>query len=228
MKLPVLVIIFCLYIVGSAFGQGKYQPVELTGFNMDVVANGITDDPSSTVDTKPFNGPDNVGWVFISEDFSYRGYKPGCFLPNDGVVKSTIVNGLYYQLTGYDKKNALVLHNGQEGTLLFSTHVSADSFLYLLVTSGGGYSTLRITVQYDDDTYSDFAPMYVYDWCYTGFDIEVGGRFQLSTNTFSLKYTTPGLYTLIYPVENKKIRSVKASVSYDSGYCNILAVTVRK
>lgn len=230
-----IAISFLIVTGGDAFSQSKYQPVAVTGFNQDVVANGVTADPALTVDSKPYNGPDAVGWVFVAEDFSYIGYRPGYYLPANRLLKSIGYEGLTYQLADYGQKNSLVLHKKSqvedgnadvpEGILTFNTPLPADS-LFILATSGSGWSQLDISVLFEGGSDVSFDPVYVNDWCASGFDVVVGERFDLGTNTFSVPYNTPGFFTYAYRIKsNKPIKAIRARTS-GSGFCNIMAVTV--
>ena len=103
-----------------------YQTITISsGFNYDVVANGTTTNPAATVTTSPYNGLDAVGYVFVSQDFSYYGATPSYYLPTSRVLTSSTLSGLTYQLASYSGNNALELH-GNTGTLTFATPVAAS------------------------------------------------------------------------------------------------------
>ncbi len=218
----------------KAFSQG-YKTVELRGFNSDIVVNGETKDPQSTITSTPYFGADNVGGVFMADDFNYMGYKPAYFFPADRIVNSTFFPGLVYKLAPYNANNSLTLHNSQ-GTLEFVTPIAADTF-YVLATSGSGESYITYSVRFTDDStmsgvaFNDTIPDWYVPTHNQSFESVIGSRFVIKQdnvkNLFQVRYTAPGLYCYLYPVGSpKKIKSLTATAQGD-GYCNILAVSIK-
>lgn len=217
----------CVIATCSHALSQQYIPMPiLTGFNQDIVADGTTNNPISRVDTLPWRGVDNVGYVFLAEDFNYDSYTPGYFLPTSRMLSSTTIYGLQYMLADYDKKNSLIL-KGTSGILIFNEPVTADS-VFVLATSGSGASNMFMSFLFTDSSSYDCEEQYVEDWFRGEADITVGERFELANNSFHLSFGAPKLYTCGYNVKSrKKIYGIKAR-SEGEGLCNILAISIKK
>ena len=225
--IAISIYLLAIFLSSNVSGQ-TYQTVTISsGFNYDVVANGTTSNPASTVTTSPYNGLDGVGYVFMSQDFKYHSTTPTYYLPTGGVLNSSTISGLTYQLASYSGNNALELY-GNTGTLTFATPVSASQ-VYILGTTGSGTATASFIVNFSDGT-NQTGSAYYPDWFTGPFEVTVGQRFYLTSNTFSSSYPNPGLYrgTIIISSSNcsKLISSISVSES-GGGYLAIMAVSIQ-
>lgn len=168
-----------------------------SGFNADVVANGVGTSLSSTT-----NDVDGVNYAFISRDFQLTsGSTPLTYgLPTNGLINSAVASptGLSYQLASYSGNNALRLQNvSDSGTLLFTSPIAAVN-LYMLATGGSGACTVNVTVNFADATTETFTNISISDW-YGGanFAIQGIGRINLTNDVLETGGgTNPRLYQI--------------------------------
>lgn len=121
-----------------------------SGFNEDVIAEKI---PAASHTTTAL---DNQGWVYYSSTVQERGA-----LPADGRVTSG--TGIEYRFAAYDQPNAAVLKKNNAVTLQFDGEHQTNA-LYLLSTSADGNSTVKVTVNYTDQTSSSVQSISIGDW----------------------------------------------------------------
>ena len=122
-------ILFCSFFTVL---KAQYTALTVTsGFNADVVANGIGA-PTTTTN----NDVDGVGYCLISSTYQYDATcaLPTAFMPNSGIINSTTTSGLSFQLGSYTSNQDLRLANADSGLLTFSTVVSEQT-VYLLAFS---------------------------------------------------------------------------------------------
>ncbi|MFN7014092.1 MAG: hypothetical protein ACK4ON_07465, partial [Bacteroidia bacterium] len=168
-----------------------------SGFNADVIANGVGTAVSSTN-----NDVDGVNYAFISRDFQLTsGSTPLTYgLPVNGLVNSAVASpaGLSYQLASYSGNNALRLQNvSDSGTLLFANPLAAVN-LYMLATGGSGACTVNVTVNFADATTEAFTNISISDW-YGGANFAIQGIGRINRNNDVLETgggTNPRLYQI--------------------------------
>ena len=143
--------------------ESEMQPVVLTGFNVDVIANGTGAASSSTTGAVD-NGPN--GTAFYAAGYNNGTTTGASGLPASGIFNSAQNSGREYRLASYTASNALVLRSasnpdlskgGTSGTLAFATpHKSLYSTLYVVGTTGNGTGVTNYTVHFTDGggTYS--------------------------------------------------------------------------
>src|SRR5688572_24165382 len=117
--LSIAVIVSSLLITQKTTAQNLQTISIQSGFNADVVANGVGTAASSTN-----NDVDGVNFAFISRDFQLTsGSTPLTYgLPINGLINSVVPApaGLSYQLAAYSGNNSLRLQNVNDaGTLAF-------------------------------------------------------------------------------------------------------------
>ena len=162
-----------IFTSSLAFAQ-NYQTMPIaSGFNADVIANGVG---SSSVTTN--NDVDGVSYAFVARDFQLTATStPITYgLPVDGVINSVIntTPGLSYQLASLSANNSLRLAAiNDAGTLTFTTPKAATK-LYMLAVTGSGSSTVNVVVNFSDATSQTFSAISVADW-YTGTNIAIQG-----------------------------------------------------
>lgn len=145
-----------LYSVCS-FSQ-TYNPVSVTGFNLDAVAEAYPNSLSCTTQAldQVVAGGNSV--MYSAAFGAAAAFGGG--LPNSG----TIVNGTKtFQLMPYTGNNVLFAPASSTNTLALVTAASYSS-LSFLVFSTEGSSTFNITVHYTDLTFTNAGNFTVQDW----------------------------------------------------------------
>jgi hypothetical protein len=207
----------------------EYQPIPIqSGFNADVIANGIGAATSSTN-----SDVDGVSYAFISRDFQLTSSSAALTygLPLNGIINSAVgtTSGLSYQMASYSSNNSLRLQSANDnGTLLFSTPVAAVN-LYMLATGGSGACTVDVDVNFTDNTSQTFTANNISDW-YSGsnYAIQGIGRINLNNNVLeSGGGTNPRLYQIPLAISTanqpKLIQSVTITKTGTGGIPNIFA-----
>jgi len=135
--------------------------VPVTGFNADVVGNGVgVGTTSTTADV------DGAGWIFVNSTFN-----PGAgvcasgttALPANNTINSLTTPGLSYILQPYTANNSLRLTTGTSGTLTLSTPTSATN-IYFLALGGSGACAITATLNFSDGT-TQVITGNAGDWC---------------------------------------------------------------
>jgi|GEM_PF-4629269 hypothetical protein len=215
----------CMAIAVSA--SATFTPVTLTGFNQDVVANGIggaTTSTTAAVDLSDF--------AFLAPDFQAVSTNPlpAKSLPAGGLINSALTPGLTFQLANYTGNNALVLTAlNASGTLTFGTQYSGD--LYVLGMAGNGPVTANITVNFADATTQVFNGVSFSDWYYQpDFAIKGIGRVGRASNGIETPADDPRLYqpklTISAANLGKPIASITVVKAISGGVLNIMGVSV--
>lgn len=212
----------------SHFNAQQYQTLPIqSGFNADVIANGVG---SSTVSTN--SDVDGVSYAFVSRDFQLTASStPLTYgLPVNEVINSAVASpsGLSYQMGSYSANNSLRLENsGDSGTLAFTTP-KAVSNLYMLATGGSGNCTVDITVNFSDATTQTFSAISINDW-YGGsnFAVQGIGRIKKTTDVLESNSTNPRLYQIPLAIDaanqSKTVQSITVTKTGTGGIPNIFA-----
>ncbi|EJL76076.1 T9SS type A sorting domain-containing protein [Chryseobacterium populi] len=227
-----LLSVACLIFSGMLFNQinaQEYQPISIqSGFNADVIANGVGASASSTT-----NDVDGVNYAFVSRDFLLTSSSTplNYGLPVNGIINSAVgsTSGLSYQMASYSGNNALRLQNtGDSGTLTLSTPIQALS-LYMMATGGSGDCTVDVTVNFSDASTQMFTGISISDW-YGGsnYAIQGIGRINLTNDVLeSGNGTNPRLYQIPLAIDianqSKNIQSVTVAKTGTGGIPNIFA-----
>lgn len=220
---------FLLLIFIAAFSgkvSAQVGPIPATGYNTDVVANGVGTMASST--TGIF---DNDSYVFLSKDWKLNsGSTPLTFgLPVNGVITSSTIPGLTYQIptavAPYQSNNSLRIATATPaptGTLTV-TNPLRYSKLYLLVGSGNGSSSVNVTVRFSDNSTQVLNNQTVPDWYQTGLPVEISGlgRGNRTNNVTESSTTNPKLFRLEVPIDlanqTKTVQSITITKTNTTG-----------
>ncbi|AEV99120.1 hypothetical protein A4D02_11190 [Niastella koreensis] len=174
-----------LIIKMSSYAQTVYNPIAVTGYHHDVVAEtgtSVLATTSTMIDGSPFV----MRHVLYSQAFALANNLTGGMVDN-----GTIVNGTRtYQMAPYDSKNALYLSKfgtvdstRSAGTLTFVTP-GYYAHLSILAFSTEGSSNLNIDINYTDGTTEralTYAPLA--DW-YVGFtNVQYSGPGRIQRDT---------------------------------------------
>lgn len=149
-----------LFLICSIASGQTFEPVAVTGFNEDVVAEAGTSSLLTT--TTEMDAVPISNFVLCSKAFAEsNGFTPGNTygLPDDGVLSTTTRS---YQLAPYDAANVLYLFANDTASLTLSTP-SRFTDLSLLTLSTEGDSQLQITFHFSDGT-SQTENRNVLDW----------------------------------------------------------------
>jgi len=211
------------------FKAQEYQPLAVqSGFNADVIANGVGPSASSTN-----NDVDGVNYAFLSQDFQLTATStPLTYgLPTGGIINSVVSStpGLSYQLAPYSSNNSLRLEGaGDNGTLVFSTPLQALT-VYMLATGGSGDCTVDVDVNFTDSTSETFTGISISDW-YGGSNYAIQGIGRINTDNDNLESgfgTNPRLYQIALPIsaanQSKSVQSVTVTKTGTGGIPNIFA-----
>ena len=212
-----------------AFAQ-NYQTMPIaSGFNEDVIANGVGTSLSSTSTIL-----DGDSYVFVARNFQATSTStPITYgVPVDGIINSVVATtpGLSYQLGNLSGSNSLRLSNTNlTGTMVFTTPKAATK-LYMLSTSGSAASTLTVTVNFSDGTNQQVTGIGVPDW-YNGSDFAIQGLGRINRTSDGLDAaggTNPRMYQAVLNIDAanqaKPIQSVTITkTSTTNGFPNIFA-----
>ncbi|WP_313386656.1 MBG domain-containing protein, partial [Chishuiella sp.] len=210
-----------------------YIPIEIkSGFNADVIANGVGGALTSTT-----HDVDGVSYNLVSSDFqltsSSTPFNYG--LPVNRIIHSQISStpGLAYKMAPYDGFNDLRLSSIEKSsTLEFQSGIKVTD-LFLLVTSGSGVSTIDIEVNFSDGSSQVFENRYISDW-YGGsyFAITGIGRINRDNNNLEVSSINPRLYqlqlSLLENNYNKLAKSITITKKGGSGIPNVFAVSANQ
>ncbi|AOM80089.1 hypothetical protein BFS30_24760 [Pedobacter steynii] len=199
-----------------------------SGFNADVIANGI----GTTIATTN-NDVDGANYSFLSTgwQFNASGAPAVNALPANGEIISPITPGLTYQLADYSSNNSLRINNATTGTLTFASQIKAQN-IYILATSGSGNCTITAQVNFMDATNQQFAGLAISDW-FGGAPFEIGQIGRILRNTTSTAAETsatgPRLYRQVLAIsasnQNKQIASIQFTRTSGTGVLNVFAVS---
>jgi len=222
-------IILPVLLAGSFCANATFVPVPLTGFNHDVVANGVGNASASTT-----LAVDQADWNLVAPDFKAvaGNAAPTAALPANGLINSAATTGLTYQLANYTGSNDLVISAvNTPATLTFGIICSGD--VYVLGFTGSGTTTADIRVNFADNTTETFSNISFSDWYGgTGFAIQGIGRVNRTNNTLEAPAGDPRMYekklTLNIANAGKVITGITVTKTNATGVLNIMAVSVCK
>ncbi len=184
-----------------------WSPTAVTGFNADVIANGVGAASSSSSQF------DAGGFALVSADFqsSTASTLPTYSLPITGIVNSSSNAGVNYQLANYTGNNSLRLVGATSG-LLTLVNTNKAKRVAILTSSGSGTSVFTAQINFSDGTNEIFASNSVQDWYGSTYSIAPIGRVPLTTGIPEGTSTQPGLYDVILTLsaanQSKTITSV--------------------
>ncbi|WP_210519806.1 fibronectin type III domain-containing protein [Hymenobacter terricola] len=221
--------------LGATSAKAAFAPVVVTGFNQDVIANGSGTAVSST--TYDVDGSAGTGYCFMAPNFvNPAGLSPTSFLPANGLISSAATSGLTFQMASYSANNSLRLPltgsgTTGTGTLTLATPQTAGE-VYALVTSGGGVSTVTVTVTFTDGTTQVLAAQTVADW-YAGANpvlLGLGRVGRDATSTIDNNTADPRLYQLRVPLlaanYTKLVQSVAFNKTSTTGVLNVFGISL--
>lgn len=228
-----LVLFTSLLLSGTGLMAQAYQPVTLTGFNADVIANGSGAASASTT-----QAVDIANFSLVAANYvNPSNQSPTMGVPSTGLINSVATPGLTFQLAPFTGNNDLRIPatgtttGTGTGTLTFSTPTVADK-VYVLGLSGNGTSTVTITVTFTDATTQVFSAQTISDWFGgTGYAIQGIGRVNRTTSAIENPTNDPKIYQreLVLSAANKikPIQSLTFNKTSTTGVLNILGISVQ-
>ncbi len=220
--------------------DSQFQPITVTGFNEDLIAENTDGNSASTSTTVCFDnyeaGSNNV---MYSVDF--RGplnlsSAPPYGLPSDGVINSDQNSGVSYQLEPYNESNTLLLINQNEaGTLTLKTSGAYEKII-VLASSAQDSSDFDVTLNFNDGTHIDTS-FTTPDWYNgTGYAVKGIGRVARTSDfdadgTFTGDTNNPRLYDCFIDnsaQKTKLLTSISVTKTSATGRTAILAVAGQK
>jgi hypothetical protein len=183
------------FLAFNFLANATFETVPVTGYNSDVVANGVGSATTSTTANADGGTP---GFAFLTQDFRALAGNaaPTYYLPQTGLINSANTAGVSFQLDNYSGNNALRLTATNSGTVTFVTPKYASD-VYVLATSGTGISTATFTVTFLDGSSQVFTGVSIADWYGgSGFAAQGIGRVALSNDAQDGVATNPRLYEL--------------------------------
>lgn len=227
-KLPYLLTCLFAALSFNAVTAQEYVSVPIsTGFNADVIANGV-----GAANTSTSAAVDGSDYVFMAANFQSVSTNalPTTGLPVNGLINSLATAGLSYQLAPLTGNNALRLIDGAaSGTLTFATPTAANT-LYMLGTTGNGPASVTGLVTFSDNTTQPLASSVVPDW----FDastqpIAASGFARLGRTSNTIEYPSgnPRLYQISFAIlpanQSKPITSIQLTKTTVGGITSIFA-----
>lgn len=206
-----------------------YQTLTVTGFNADVIANGVG--PSLNSTTMSLD-KDTDNFAYMSRDFKVNSSASALTygLPESGLITSAVAttSGLTYQLASYSVNNSLRLPNANDiGTLTLAAPTAANN-LYVLAVSGSGPSTGDITVNFQDGTTQVFASTNFQDW-YGGTSAAIQGigRINRASNALDAAGgTNPRIYQIPLAISAANQSKVVTSVTFKKTSTAVTVINV--
>lgn len=207
------------------------EPIEITGFNADVIANGVGPMSSSTT-----NDVDGGNYCFLSEDWKLNAGSPNLTvgLPDDGIISSLDIEGLNYQMSPflqpYDGDNSLRIESNNNPEILELVTPASYLSLYFLATTGGGSSNVEIVVHFDDNTSQVFPSNTIPDWFGVGLPIEASGfgRGNMTNDNVETPSNNPKLFRIAVDIDMINQDKLITEVTFTKtggGIANIFAIS---
>ncbi len=155
LALPLFVFMLSMAIPGFS----QYNPIVISGFNEDVVADAGSSSLATT--SIPVDGVTVSNKVMYSVTFRNQNLFGGGALPDNG----SIINASgSYQLSPYNANNALLLPRGQNGDLIITTPAKYTA-LRIAGFSTEGPSQVNVTLYFSDGTSTTALTSYILqDW----------------------------------------------------------------
>lgn len=196
--------VWCSFVFtsGASLRAATLTPVAATGYNQDIIVeksavsqagSGYSANVTATMD----NIDSRTGTTYYESGLNASAPTSG--LPTDNTpFTSADLSNVAFQLQPYTQSNALLIANGQTGTLTLNTPLTLGSIAFLVATGASGSSgSDAITLHFSDGTpnytalnlnspswFSDSSPAF----------ISMGRVDVLSSNFYNVGDANPRLY----------------------------------
>ncbi|QEE49852.1 T9SS type A sorting domain-containing protein [Flavobacterium alkalisoli] len=206
-------------VVGEAAATYNAAVTITSGFNHDIIANGVGNASQST--TMSFDQTNTRALVSLDFQATSGASFPTYGLPANGEITSAVTTDVTFQLADYSGNNALFLTpdyvgtGTNTGTLAFSAQNVTDLY-FLAGCAGGGMQTLPFTatVNFSDET-SQTASLMVNDWYNgTGSAIQGIGRINTSNNNLEGDASNPRLYEITLAIDEENQEKTVTGITF--------------
>lgn len=219
-----------LGFTGMASAQDYNQLQITSGFNADVIANGVGQSLLSTTAAM-----DNAEFAFISADFqAFPGdLLPDYALPVSGLIENAYMPALQYQMAAYSSDNSLRLQEQSDSGTFSIAGAVPYTRLFVLASTGSGSGTLGGTIHFSDGSTQTIISGVIPDWFYSE-DLPVVtsgfGRVSRTTDVIENPDENPRLYQFEIAIDpanqTKTITSIDfIKESFEEGVINIFALS---
>ena len=196
---------------------GGFVPISITsGFNADLIANGIGDASTSAT---AFDIPNH--YAFLSADFqpTASSAPPNVSLPANGTINSMLTSGLTFQLAPYSGNNGLMLVDtltySLSSTLAFTATGLADLYILLTSTNSSTAEPFTATVNFSDNTSQTFTGLNAQEWFFTSnYAIQNIGRISLLNNDINTNGNDPGINQLVIHLDPANYAKTITGISF--------------
>ncbi len=223
-------VLFSLFVSNSELIAQQYQPLQISsGFNQDVIANGVGSPFSSSS-----SGIDASSYALLSTDYQFTvgGTTYSNAIPSNGMITSMDDASLTFQLNSLSANNSLRLANQNDSGVLVVSNPLAALGISVLVTSGDGASVVSGIITFTDNTTQIFSGLSIPDW-YGSTALPTAlwnmGRINRNTATVETPTNNPRLYRLDIDFNTsnygKSVQSIQFTKTSSGGVANILAVS---
>ena len=224
-----------LLSAGCVAANAGFVPVPVTGFNADIVANGIGAPTTSTNASA-----DAANYVFVAPSYQYNSgcALPSVSLPAPGAMVPGLSStpGLTFQLADYSQNNSLrIATTGGSAAFTVTTPLAAST-VYLAAVSGSGAGTVTVDITFTDATVQTLTGVSVPDWYgAANFILTQQGRVATTVTGCGIE-TTPTTGPRIYQIplaiaaanQSKLIASIAITRTSTAGVINVMAVSANQ
>ncbi|MDO7877639.1 T9SS type A sorting domain-containing protein [Hymenobacter sp. ASUV-10] len=202
--------------------QTTYAPAAVTGYNADVIANGVGAVTASTTASVD-RGIPIVQWCFADSSFvNPAGRRPARALPTGGLIRSISTPGLTFQLASSSQPNSLRIDGAGAGTLALLTPQATPTIKVLATEgNGSGGADKSFIIRFTDGTAQVIGGVVVPDWySNTGATpaLHVGSRVNRGTSpnyTIENNGTHPTLFEVTLTIDPANVRKLVQSITVD-------------
>lgn len=222
-----------LIMFGAASAQTNQYLTVSSGYNQDVIANGIGSAASSST-----IGVDNAGYAYMSTDYQTTATSPtySSAIPSSGLVTSAANNAIRFQFAPFSGNNSLrIQQTAGTGTLEFSNQILAAK-LYVAATGGSGPVTMTTVVNFTDGSSQTVTGGVIPDW-YSSNALPIIlsgiGRVSRNDNGVQNDFGNPRIYMYTINIDTANQAKLVSSVQFTKtsaaeGTLNVFAVTAEE
>ncbi len=207
----------------------SYLPLTITGYNADVIANGL-----GALNTTTTNDVDGVNYCYLALGTQVSGTAtPTTYgLPTSGLL-DVANSDLYFQMASYSGNNSLRINQVGAAGQSTITFAEANSYekIHLAVTSGSGASDVTFTVNFSDASTQVISNAAIPDWfSATTLPVVISGigRGNLTNNNLENPANNPRIYQLDLNIDvanQGKIVTGITVLKNSGGVFNLFAAT---
>lgn len=223
-----LIQLLALSLIGYSSHAGYIPLTIASGFNADVIADGI-----GAVNTRITHSVDDGPFAFVA--LGWKLTATSTPLSYGLPVNRTVTNGsVVYNLAAYDAPNALRIDaNNTNSQVNFQAPYSFGSKLYMLATGGSGSATVSVTVRFSDNTTQVQTGILIGDW-FNGNPYALGGIGRIGTGSNIPENQTGGPRLYQYEIninaanQAKSIVGVTVNRTAGAGIVNIFGFNLKE